>query len=100
MAKDKMFAQTIDFDLPIQVIDWSNNKLLYSLPCFLGLLAMSESRRWDNAHATAQVRVLAEADRIAANAHHDGPETPIPAAYPVYFTQDKVVNRDFCGVIE
>jgi len=87
MPKEKMLQQIVDFDRDIHVMDWMTGEKLYSLPAFLGLLAMADSRRWDNAHATAQVRVLAESDRIAANHHHDGPKTPIQKNQPVYFTQ-------------
>ena len=94
MPKDKMFPQAIDFDGEIHVIDWMTNKLLYSLPVDLGLEVMLRSTRWDNAHATAQVRILAADDRITANRHPKGPEPSIGAQQPIYFTQCKVENRE------
>jgi hypothetical protein len=90
MAKQPMLPSAIDFDREIHIIDWLTNEKLYSLPCFLGLLAMSDSSRYDTNHVTAQVRVLAESDRFAANALHDGPKTPLEKGQPVYFTQHRI----------
>lgn len=91
MAKEKMFTQVVDFDKPIYVVGWQHNMPLFSLPCCLGLELMAESRRYDGNHLTAQVRVLPEKDRLAANAKLG---LDLPPDYPVYFTQERQSLRN------
>lgn len=74
----------VDFDRPVKINSWSQDMELASVPAERGLAIMGRSKRWDECHTTANVRVLADEDRLALNTEE---EMDIPENFPVTFHQ-------------
>jgi hypothetical protein len=68
-----------NFDKPVHVKDWVSGCVIRTVPAYTGLLMMVGSFRFDNEHATANVRCLRDEDAAALN---------IPSVIGVVFEQD------------
>jgi hypothetical protein len=77
-------VNSIDFDKPIKLKGWQDDKPLGELPICWGLLVMGRSRRWDTEHTTSNIRVLAEDDREVLNGLW---KMELPEDYPIVFSQ-------------
>ncbi len=67
-----------NFDHPVQIADWTSGVVLETVAPDVGLALMLRSNRYDNDHATANVRQLHPDDAMRLN---------IVAVTPVVFQQ-------------
>ena len=63
------FPKVIEFDKPILVINWQTDNVAATIPPEKGWQLIARSSRWDDQHATADVRTLHENDCIGPIAY-------------------------------
>ena len=64
-----------NFEKPVVIVGWVGNIRYAELPAIDALVVMSRSTRFDDAHATANVRLLHRADEALYEIEHNTPVT-------------------------